>query len=181
VKTRITHDLLLQLLAYDPVSGHLTWLREREGRGNGRAKVGERAGSAHGQSGYRNIQINGRAYREHVLIWFLVTGKWPRRQVDHRNNIRDQNHWANLRLATQGHNLANIGRYGSLRGITKSRTGRYAVRVTTKANSGIRKTLGTFDTLEEAIRVRNRAHKKVYGQYVHPVTKGESAHDAVGP
>lgn len=46
----------------------------------------------------------------HVLAWAFMTGEWPNTDVDHKNNIRNDNRWENLRLATRSQNNANSRR-----------------------------------------------------------------------
>lgn len=67
--------------------------------------VGEIAGYDAG--GYRNIRIDGRAYRVHRLAWLWMTGEWPDPECDHINTVKNDNRWFNLRKATRGQNAAN--------------------------------------------------------------------------
>lgn len=46
-------------------------------------------------SGYRYINIKGRKYAEHILAWAYITGEWPLLDIDHKNNIKDDNRFAN--------------------------------------------------------------------------------------
>lgn len=44
----------------------------------------------------------------HRIIWCLVTGEDPGVfEIDHENNIKNDNRWTNLRLATHDHNNQN--------------------------------------------------------------------------
>jgi hypothetical protein len=97
IKTLPTTALLRSRLTYDPVTGHLIW---KVGRLNGR-----RAGSQL-FSGYRGLVIDGVIYQEHRIIWKLVTGRNPS-AVDHANLIRNDNRWANLRVASRSQQSAN--------------------------------------------------------------------------
>lgn len=62
--------------------------------------------------GYRRITIGRKKYRAHRLIWIMVTGKPPSNDIDHKNGIRDDNRFSNLRDATRFENSQNR-RYGS--------------------------------------------------------------------
>ena len=42
----------------------------------------------------------GRVYAESLLVWFLVTGDWPTEDVTHKNGIRTDNRFSNLRTRT---------------------------------------------------------------------------------
>ncbi|MER9685898.1 HNH endonuclease [Mesorhizobium sp. M0139] len=53
------------------------------------------------------MKIEKGNYREHRIIWLLITGEWPTDQIDHENQDRGDNRWANLRDATQTVNQRN--------------------------------------------------------------------------
>src|SRR5690348_8900862 len=93
---------LKELLRYDPETGKFFWLV----RARRRSRIGDEAGSDHGQ-GYIEIGIEGRRYLAHRLAWFYMTGEWPPEMVDHKDLCRSNNRWANLRLATHGQNVQN--------------------------------------------------------------------------
>jgi hypothetical protein len=98
---------LKQLLHYDPDTGEFTW---KVNSGNG-TFFGNKAGSPVA-AGYIYIQIQGKKYRAHRLAFLYMTGKWPKRQVDHINRVRDDNRWSNLRDVTQQLNNFNTGGKG---------------------------------------------------------------------
>lgn len=66
----ISHDELLRILHYDPTTGSLTWRVNRPPRG----KADAVAGWVSKALGYRYINISGKEYLAHVLIWFYMTG-----------------------------------------------------------------------------------------------------------
>lgn len=43
----------------------------------------------------------------HRLAWALHTGSWPSQMVDHKNQIKSDNRWVNLRLANHTQNQCN--------------------------------------------------------------------------
>lgn len=92
---------LKEFLYYSKSTGEFTWRVSR-----GKAKRGERAGSLDSE-GYLNIGIDKKRYRAHRLAWFYVTGYWPKHEVDHKNRIRRDNKWKNLREATDQDNAKN--------------------------------------------------------------------------
>jgi len=57
--------------------------------------------------GYRQIQLKGKSYREHRLIWLHVYGEWPENEIDHINHIRNDNRIENLRDVTRIENGKN--------------------------------------------------------------------------
>ena len=97
----LTHERLLQLLTYDPVTGVFRWRYSRRG-----CSAGAVAGRVK-PDGYRQIMLDSRAYYAQRLALFYVTGEWPEREVDHKDGCRDNNAWSNLRDATRRQNMWN--------------------------------------------------------------------------
>lgn len=97
----ITADRLREVLDYDPETGVFIWIMSKQGVSFGKAAGAMKA------RGYRAVQIDGRDYAEHRLVWLWMTGQWPRDQIDHINRDRADNRWCNLREATQSQNFAN--------------------------------------------------------------------------
>jgi hypothetical protein len=98
----------IQLFSYDPETGVLM---NRINRGvNGRS--GEMSGSIFGKVGkqYLYVKVDYKRYLAHRLIWFLMTGAWPKDQIDHINGNRLDNRWINLRPATASQNSGNSKR-----------------------------------------------------------------------
>jgi AP2 domain/HNH endonuclease len=98
----ITHARLLELLCYDPDTGLFMWRVDR-----GRVKAGDRAGSVD-KHGYNWLMVEGRNYFFGRLARFYVTGEWPKAMVDHKNCVRADDRWENLRDATCQQNNANM-------------------------------------------------------------------------
>lgn len=160
-------SLARELFAYDPETGVVVFAKRR--RAN--AEQGKRVGHVN-VHGYREvkIQLSGRKYSvgEHRLIWFLVNGEWPPHQIDHVNGVRDDNRWANLRLATKAQNQANTGRYrnntSGFRGVSKSpQAGRWRASIKVAGRS---RTIGHYDTKEDAAQAYLRAAREAFGDYV---------------
>jgi hypothetical protein len=87
-------------------------------------------------------------------------------RVDHENNRKSDNRIRNLRLATHAQNLQNTGikriSTTGLLGVSKTKTGRYQAQITAE---GAYRSLGTFDTAEEAARVRDTAAIALHGRF----------------
>ena len=91
--------------------------------------------------------------------------------VDHINHNRKDNRKANLRICSQQENFQN----GKLRANNTSKcTGvrRYNYNnrdcyVASISIKGKKKTLGYFETIDEAIRVRKEAEKEYYGKFAY--------------
>lgn len=75
--------------------GYLVYARD-SGR-YGRFKSGSRAGS-YSKKGIRMISLSGKSYQEHQLIWTLVHGDWPLRQIRHINGNLSDNSISNLEM-----------------------------------------------------------------------------------
>lgn len=97
----LTVECLRQILSYDPISGVFCWLVRA-----GPRAAGSVAGSPE-QKGYVVIGINGKIYKAHRLAYLYMKGEWPSGQIDHRNTIRADNRWDNLRPADTSKNKAN--------------------------------------------------------------------------
>lgn len=154
---------LLQRLTYDPETGVF---RHRKTVGKG--KAGEVAGSisAHG---YVSIRLFNRLQQAHRLAWLYMTGDWPPvdRTIDHRNGVRNDNRWANLRLADEFQQAWNTPAYqnsqSQLKGAWPCKTtGRWQSIITIK---GKRMWLGRFDTAREAADAFERAEAEHRGEF----------------
>lgn len=138
-------DEVKRSLSYDPMTGEILWLVTR-----GAAKAGTKAGGLT-PKGYVIINMRGRWVRGHQLAWFFMTDEWPTLEMDHKNGVRHDNRWENLRLATPKQNQLNR-RPQSASGFK----GVYAAKGRWVALIG-RKYLGLFETAEDAARAYDRA------------------------
>ena len=98
----ITQKRLKEILHYDPNTGAFTWPVSPRNS----VKAGSIAGYLTNK-GYRRIQVFGRRHYAQQLAFLYMTGSWPSKQIDHRNSIRADNRWDNLRPATHGQNQRN--------------------------------------------------------------------------
>jgi hypothetical protein len=114
--------------------------------------------------GYRHICFNYRDYLAHRVAWFIMTGEWPNKAIDHRNLDRSDNRWCNLRLATSAQNQANRRGTGPLpKGVSISKNRK---RFEAAIKFDHRKFfLGTFETAEEAGAAYHAAAIRFYGEF----------------
>ena len=84
-KEDLTPELLKEYLSYNPLSGELTWIK----RPSKKVHTGSRAGTLL-KTGYRAINIFGRSYQEHHIIWFMYYGEWVK-EIDHANHVKSDN------------------------------------------------------------------------------------------
>ena len=99
----MTADEARDLLDYDPDTGIFIWKVRRSQR----VLAGMCAGAD--TNGYRQIGIKGKRYRAARLAWLIMMGVWPKHQVDHKNRIKNDDRWLNLREFTIRQNQMNVG------------------------------------------------------------------------
>lgn len=173
MKPRI-HDLipidqLRQLLTCDAVTGTLIW-NERPSSASWNAKYAGKIAGTMDNTGYRRVLIDGRRYQAHWIVFALTTGRWPINQLDHRNNKRDDNHFNNLREATNELNGANRLRNKNQllpKGVFFLKSAKYKYKKYTAqicVNKKIR-SLGCFLTVEEAAEAYRRAATAAWGEF----------------
>jgi hypothetical protein len=95
-----------------------------------------------------------------------MTGKWPRKLVDHRNCINSDDRWRNLRPANHSQNGANSHDRPSLvplKGVTWDRNrNKYAARIRVNYRTI---NLGRFDQPEAAHAAYVAAADKHFGEF----------------
>ncbi|WP_299109769.1 HNH endonuclease [uncultured Bradyrhizobium sp.] len=157
----LTPERLRGLLHYDPETGLFTWRVPRKGTGG----MGSTAGRVNPGNGYVDICVDYRRYLAHRLAWLYMTGGWPKNDVDHRDRVRTNNAWSNLRAATRSQNLANASKPKDgatpFKGVQKNGKGWQAV-ITVR---GVRKCLGTYVTPEKASDAYRRAALEMNGEF----------------
>lgn len=144
----LTQSRLKELLDYNAETGIFTWKVNK-----GRVKAGSVAGTDNGD-GYRRIGIDGNYHLEHRLAFLFMTGEMPKAgmDVDHRNGIKDDNRFSNLRVVTKSVNLQNqrkAQRNNLSTGIPNVYPSGKGFRVMMKVD-GKQKYFGTYDTMELA-------------------------------
>lgn len=92
----ISHSDLVSLLDYDPETGIFQW---KSGRYSGRT-----AGWTD-PDGRLRVRVKGRFYYAARLAWFYMTQEWPDKDVDHIDEDKTNNAFANLQLLTRSDNL----------------------------------------------------------------------------
>lgn len=138
-------------LSYDPETGVITWLESRAQR-----KAGSEAGCTT-PKGYRVIGMRNRNARVHQLAWFFMTGEWPTHEIDHKNGVRTDNRWENLRKASPAqnhynrHKVQGTSRYLGVHAVRKGALLRWVAH---QRPAGY---LGYFFSEEAAARAYDRA------------------------
>ena len=173
--------LAATLLTYDPVTGDLRWLHrtpEMFAAGSSKSpehlanqwnatQAGKLAGYKTKASPYRKVRILRKNFSAHRLIWLLMTGVWPSREIDHINGVPGDDRWLNLREATHTQNMRNSkGRRHNQSGLKGAhfhkQAGKWRGRiVVNKAEIN----LGLFATPEEAHQAYCEAAEKYFGEF----------------
>lgn len=134
----LTQEQLKARLHYNPRTGlFLRILR------SGRRKP---AGNVN-KDGYVHIRLAGKTHKAHRLAWLYMTGEWPSDMLDHKNGLRDDNRFRNLRQADRAinsQNLRSARRDNKLKVLGVSPQGRrFVARI---QSEGHQRYLGSFDT-----------------------------------
>jgi len=103
-KDDLTQEELKRLLDYDPLTGIFTWIGLSSKRSH--VKIGDLAGGI-SKDGYRKIRVLNKLFLAHRLAWMFMEGAWPEKFIDHKNGIRHDNRWENLRNASRNLNCEN--------------------------------------------------------------------------
>lgn len=157
-----------EVLDYDPTTGLFTWKIHTHSR-RGKIVPGTIAGTDDKQ-GRVQIKVAGKSYRAHRLAFLFMTGRMPPKgkDVDHINGVDSDNRWLNLRPAKRGQNNWNNHkvRANSKSGKTGvswvTRLGKWLARV--KVN-GVAIDIGHFAKLKDAIKARQEAELKYFGEF----------------
>lgn len=158
-------DYLHELFQPHFMRGELTWKKAQGGK-----KSGAPAGSSAGSAGYVKIQIDGRTYLAHRLLYAMYHKSDPgAMEVDHKDRDRADNRIENLRLATHAQNAQNS------RGHRKGLKGAYRNTsptskdsrpwVSTIQTNGVKTFLGAFATEVEAHEAYVAASVEYHGQF----------------
>lgn len=175
----ITADELRAILDYDPETGEFRWKtrtpdmfhsKGRPAKTNCNAWNGRYSGAVAGYAapdGYVHVAVNDRLYKAHRLAWLWMTGEWPESEIDHKNMVRSDNRFANLRDANKAQNRMNQRvRQDSGTGIKGVRfvnsTGNFEARI--KINR-IAMYLGSFSSVKEASEAYAAAAKLHFGEF----------------
>lgn len=152
--------LVRKHLSYNSKTGAVRW----------KIIIGSRSKKLAGwvdKDGYRIICFLGYEHKLTHLIWVYKTGKWPTRQVDHKNTKKFDNRWRNLRLATNAQNKRNCGRHKDSRspykGVCWDKCHQYWVaRI---CLNGKTTWIGAFKTPSAGYRAYKKLARKLFGKF----------------
>lgn len=159
-----TQEYLLENFNYDPITGILS---RRGGKKHHRFPEGSQCGSLNSR-GHIQVRAPLKLYQAHRLIWMMVTGEDPGElQVEHKDTIKTNNAWCNLRLSTQNENMYNVNKLSNNTSGCKNihqrkDTGMYSMSI--RANKKVIY-LGQTPCLETAKNIVADARIKYHGQF----------------
>jgi len=108
-------DYIKSIIEYFPETGEMIW-KKRTSEHHKSPKVlnawnsnfaGKVVGSI-GKNGYKSAAImNKYKVLVHHIAWIYMTGAWPEKYIDHKNGVRTDNKFDNLRPANESENSLN--------------------------------------------------------------------------
>lgn len=101
---QITQEYLKSILEYNPITGQWVWIKSYH-----KTKTGKIAGYISKDKGYRRIKIDGKLYFSSNLAFLYIEGYIPEHDIDHKNRIRHDDRWKNLRHISRQCNIRNCG------------------------------------------------------------------------
>ena len=126
-------------------------------------RAGFKAGVKMKQNGYIKIVFMGERYRAHRIVWEMHNGEIPDgMQIDHINNVRDDNRIENLRVVSNKDNSKNrsinSNNKSGVMGVSwDSSRGKWSAEI---KPDGQKVFLGRFNSIEEASKVRKIAENE---------------------
>jgi hypothetical protein len=177
--SELAPDLVRRLLDYDPETGVLTWRARtpdmfEEGKHSAKnscaAWNGQFAGRAAGVSredGYRRVMVLGKNLFSHRIAWAIMTGSWPREQIDHINGIKNDNRFINLREASCSQNAMNVpaqkNNTSGFKGVSWDKScSKWRAEIMREKTKHV---LGWFDRVEDASSAYQAAAKEMHREF----------------
>jgi hypothetical protein len=161
-----------EIFTYDRSTGAMCWkVDRRTSNGSLTARAGELVGGLN-DDGYFVVNIvppystKPCSYLVHRVIWLMETGQWPLIEIDHRNGVRSDNRWQNLRDISRKGNSENL-RKAHKSNLSTGLLGAYYQPDKGTFRSAIKSDgrwigLGTFETPEEAHQAYVDAKRRLH-------------------
>lgn len=157
-------EYLRSAFKYCPATGVLSRVG---GKKDHRFPEGSQCGSRNTR-GHIQVRAPHKLYQVHRIIWKIVTGDDPGEfEVDHINNVRSDNRWCNLRLATRETNMHNSSQIeGTVSGVKgvywRKDVERWTAQVTA---NGKRHYLGRFNEKSAAVQAVREYRERLHGEF----------------
>lgn len=149
-------------------TGKLYWLNPPKNHAQRRGNEAGAILNARGKNKrYWQVRVFGATFKRSRVIFAMAHGRWPEPCVDHIDGDSLNDSIANLREASNSQNNANAKdrkrANGLPRGVVQTKQGRFLARLQAGSHRG--RSLGTFDTPEEAQAVYMQAKKETFGEF----------------
>ncbi len=152
----ITQEQVRKLFDYNPETGRLT---RKISASN---QIAGTVCDCIGVHGYLMIGIDGKTCKGHRIIFLHVHGYLPN-EVDHINNIKDDNRISNLRASSRTQNNRNrrASNKSGVKNVYKQGNKWRVLFTVNKENLHI----GYFDSLKEAEKAAIKARIELHGEF----------------
>jgi hypothetical protein len=122
-------------------------------------------------------RIDARGYLAHRVVWALVHGAWPQKQIDHIDHDRTNNRVENLRIVGHQENHRNTtlrkNNASGFMGVSWYKAGeKWTAYIMIDR---VKKHLGCFDALEDAVAARRAAEAR-FGFHENHGTRATALH-----
>jgi hypothetical protein len=168
----ITAKMARSLLDYNEETGVLVWKPRPQSAFKTyrafrvwNARFAGKAAGSQMKSGYILIGIKEHKLYAHRIAFLIHHGKWPAREIDHINGIRNDNRIVNLRASTTSQNQANRScSQGAIpfKGVYRHRGGKYMAQI---RHNYAYYYLGYHDTPEEAHAAYTKKANELFGPF----------------
>ena len=157
----LTQQTLKEYLDYDPETGVFTWIVDRSSK----VKAGSVAGVKH-HSGYVYIKLFSKCYAAHRLAFLYMLG-YIHKYVDHRNGVRDENWFGNLRACSRSQNNCNAAKRkdnkSGIKGVYfHKHTGKWVAQV---KHLKVCYHLGVFENITDAAEAVRKKREELHREF----------------
>lgn len=166
--------IVRQRFDYDPASGEFIWKSRpvtefpsaRIAKNWNTRFAGKPAFASRSDDGYSQVELllGGKRVRVfgHTAAFAYVAGRLPSAEIDHRNRIRDDNRFANLREATRAENNRNTVKRGRYLTGARPRGRKWEARI---CHDRKLMHIGVFDTEKEAHQAYLGEARRLHGDF----------------
>lgn len=163
---------LRDLITYDPQSGVLTW-RTRDGASSFNARFAGKPVGCLCSLGYIkfSLKIGERVYTllGHRIAAALHLDRWlePSEEVDHKNGVRNDNRWENLRICSRAENGKNqslfVTNTSGFKGVYFNKVrGMWLAQILVDKR---RRSIGYYASAEEGARAYDKEAQAHFGEF----------------
>ncbi len=163
----LSAEFVRSLFEYNPRTGILRWKHRSDVGKWWNTRYAGKELCTIDKDGYLIALIGRKRYPAHRLAWIIVTGEWPKNDIDHRRKPRTNNKFKNLREATRAQNIYNSDRRSDN---TSGHRGVYWNKAAQKWQAFIKadsiyRYLGIYKDKTNAIAARQEAAKNLHGPF----------------